>query len=201
MRPSASSPVPRYHVGSWPNASVAPHRLKSPSEPPAWNAKWRFPLRPCRRQCPQTAACSDNARRWPATSTARSRLSAPPQPTRRAPANVAPAVMPTKILSCCAKSRLHRSTSAFAIGMMRWMTFMSTASAVSFGMKSGVQPLLGVGFEGRVGGGGGPVGVALLRNFRFRTMARPAARTRPTARGNPIACRSVHRHRVRNESS
>src|SRR5208282_5109616 len=87
--------------------------------------------------------------------------------TRRAPANVAPAVMPTKIPSFCAKSRLRRSASAFwdrddAVDNIHFHRVRGQLRN-----EIGGPALQGMGFEGRVGGGGGTVRVALLRNPAF----------------------------------
>ena len=43
--------------------------------------------------------------------------------------------------------------------MMRWMTFIATASAVSFGMKSGVQPCIGCGLKAGCAVAGDPSGL------------------------------------------
>ena len=96
--------------------------------------------------CRQRAGCSDSARRYRAACTG---SSSPWRRRRRrnAPAKVAPEVMSTKIPSFCASSRLQRIASALAMRRMRSMTPVSTASPVSFGMKSGLQPCIGCGFQ------------------------------------------------------
>ena len=43
--------------------------------------------------------------------------------------------------------------------MMLWITFMATASAVSLGMKSGVQPCIGCGLKAGCGADGEPSGL------------------------------------------
>src|SRR6516225_8584779 len=70
--------------------------------------------------------------------------------TFSAPAKVAPALMPTKIPSFCASSTLHLIPSAPGIWTIRSITFISTASDLSFGMKSGVQPCKSAGNELRI---------------------------------------------------
>src|SRR6185295_4090706 len=64
-----------------------------------------------------------------------------------APANAAPEVMPTKIPSLAARSRLHRIASGPVIGSSLWILFGSTSPA-NLGTKSGVQPCRGWGFHG-----------------------------------------------------
>src|SRR5438270_120730 len=59
--------------------------------------------------------------------------------TLSAPAKVAPEVMPTKIPSFFARSWLQRIASAPAMRRILWITPRSTASPVSFGMKSGLD--------------------------------------------------------------
>jgi hypothetical protein len=119
----------RRQIGVW---------LKRPFEQPALNAKLSFPLHFI------SAGMSPNngVLRYRSPVSGSMQSTVPPfgasAHTRKAPANVAPAVMPTKIPSFCAKSRLQRSASALGMGMIRSMTCISTASAVSFGMKSGV---------------------------------------------------------------
>src|SRR5438874_10387704 len=76
-----------------------------------------------------------------------------------APAKVAPAVIPTKIPSLAASSLLSRIASGPAIGRMRSMTFIATASSVSLGMKSGVQPCIGCGLNEGCGAAGDPSGL------------------------------------------
>ena len=85
--------------------------------------------------------------------------------TRNAPANVAPEVMPTKIPSFVASSLLQRIASGPGMGKMRSMTLMATASPVSLGMKSGVQPCRGCGLKLGCGLAGVPSG--------FRTCSIP----------------------------
>ena len=79
--------------------------------------------------------------------------------TSSAPAKVAPAVIPTKMPSFCASSRLHFMASGPAIVMMRLITPMSTASPVIFGMKSGLQPCIGCGLNAALGLAGDPSGL------------------------------------------
>src|SRR4249920_2796817 len=79
--------------------------------------------------------------------------------TSSAPANVAPAVMPTKIPSFWASSRLHFMASGPATVIMRLITPMSTASPVIFGMKSGLQPCIGCGLNAALGLEGDPSGL------------------------------------------
>jgi hypothetical protein len=126
--------------------------------------------------------------------------------TCSAPAKVAPAVMPTKMPSFCASSWLHRIASAPGIVMMRSITFMSTASPVSFGMKSGLQPCIGCGLKAGCGAAGVPSGLrscacrwsaSARRPARTRRSWCPAAPWRARAR-RPSACR---RCRSRSPSS
>src|SRR5665811_1735782 len=79
--------------------------------------------------------------------------------TSSAPAKVAPAVMPTKMPSCCASALAFFIASAPAMVMMRLITPMSTASPVSFGMKSGLQPCIGCGLKAGLGLAGEPSGL------------------------------------------
>src|ERR1700690_2757024 len=67
--------------------------------------------------------------------------------TCSAPANVAPEVIPTKIPSFCASCLLQCMASAFAIVSTRSIRPELTASSVSLGMKSGLQPCSGCGFH------------------------------------------------------
>ena len=80
--------------------------------------------------------------------------------------------MPTKMPSFWASSRLQRMRVGVGNGMIRLMTFMSTASPVSFGMKSGRPALHRMRLEGRDGRRRRTVGVALLRRRRCRASAR-----------------------------
>ncbi len=124
----------------------------------------------------------------------------------RAPANVAPAVMPAKIPSFVARPPLHRSASALAISRMRSITPVSTASLVSFGMKSGVQPCIGCGLNAGWAPARGAVRVTLLR-FTVCEQRRVGRLTdndpgdRTLLRQNPrhtlqFAARSIARHPV-----
>src|SRR5262249_43120781 len=79
--------------------------------------------------------------------------------TSSAPANVAPAVMPTKMPSFCASSRLHFMASGPAMVRIRLITPISTASPVIFGMKSGLQPCIGCGLNAGLGLAGEPSGL------------------------------------------
>src|SRR5450631_2140420 len=84
-----------------------------------------------------------------------------------APARVPPEVMPTKMPSWIARSLLQRMASGPAIGRMRSMTFIATASSVSLGIKSGVQPCIGCGLNVGCGAAGVP--------SEFRDCAMPLA--------------------------
>ncbi len=65
--------------------------------------------------------------------------------TASAPASVAPAEMPTKMPSLVASSPHKRNASLPSIGMIASIILASTASSVSFGMKSGLQPCIKCG--------------------------------------------------------
>src|SRR3974377_283987 len=79
--------------------------------------------------------------------------------TSVATAKVPPAVMSTKIPSSCASERLHFIASAPAMVITRLITPVSMASAVSFGMKSGLQPCIGWGLNRGLGLAGEPSGL------------------------------------------
>src|SRR5664279_2085175 len=76
-----------------------------------------------------------------------------------APAKVAPAVMPTKMPSCCANALAFFMASAPAMVTICEITPVSTASAVIFGMKSGDQPCIGCGLKAALGLAGEPSGL------------------------------------------
>src|SRR3974390_3738797 len=78
--------------------------------------------------------------------------------TSVATAKVPPAVMSMKIPSC-ASERLHFIASAPAMVITRLITPVSMASAVSFGMKSGLQPCIGWGLNRGLGLAGEPSGL------------------------------------------
>ena len=63
----------------------------------------------------------------------------------KAPENVAPLEVPTKIPSFCASSCDSRIASAPLIGTIWCISFIETASSVSLGMKSGAQPCITCG--------------------------------------------------------
>src|ERR1700722_6554542 len=65
----------------------------------------------------------------------------------KAPARVAPAVMPTKMPSLVASSLLHFSASGPAIRSTLCSTWVSTTSPSNLGMKSGAQPCMGCGLN------------------------------------------------------
>ena len=104
--------------------------------------------------------------------------------TASAPAKVAPAVMPTKMPSFWASCLLQCIASAPAMVMMRSISFMSTASPVSFGMKSGLQPCIGCGLNAGCGAAGEPSGlrscsVPLRQHRRVRRLADDDLGVRP----------------------
>jgi hypothetical protein len=82
--------------------------------------------------------------------------------TCKAPANVAPAVMPTKMPSFCASSWLSRIASAPGDAQDAIDDLHLHASPVSFGMKSGVQPCMGCGLNAGMRRSGGPIRLARL---------------------------------------
>src|ERR1700724_2987287 len=82
--------------------------------------------------------------------------------TRNAPAKVAPEVMPTKMPSFCANSRLQRRASAPGIRRIRSMTPVSTITG-ELRDKIGAPPLHRMRLPSSVGCRGGPVTFALLR--------------------------------------
>ena len=65
---------------------------------------------------------------------------APTRTARARPRSVAPPEMPVKMPSFRASSRESRIASPPSTGTMRSTSFCASASSVSFGMKSGVQP-------------------------------------------------------------
>ena len=115
-------------------AVVAASSARSPAPPPS-----------CRPACPRTAACSGSARRCPAACTAPSSRRARRRIPAARPASVAPrgnadedaflarelARQPHRLAA------IHRHT--------RSTSFCATASSVSFGMKSGLQPCIRCG--------------------------------------------------------
>src|SRR5438552_17431026 len=66
---------------------------------------------------------------------------------RRAPAKVAPELMPTKIPSFWASSLLQRMASGLVTRRTLWMRLVLIASSASLGMKSGLQPCWGCGVQ------------------------------------------------------
>ena len=94
------------------------------------------------RRC--RAACRESSRPFGALQT-----------SQRA-AKVAPDLMPTKMPFLLARATTHLHRVRRGIVMMRSITFMSTASPVSFGMKSGLQPCIGCGFKAGCGAAGEP---------------------------------------------
>ena len=143
--------------------------------------------RSSRLGCRRTAACSDSARRCRAACTGWSRPSARrcrPAARRR---RWRPAVMPTKMPSFCASSRAaaHARRRRRSAGSRRSRP-VSTASSVSFGMKSGVQPCIGCGLKAGWRGRRRPVGIARLRRRRCPAAARRPARRRRSCVSGPL---------------
>src|ERR1700687_5042671 len=67
--------------------------------------------------------------------------------TCKAPANVPPEAMPTKMPSFFAISLLHLRASGLAMRKTWLMALEATASPVSLAMKSGLQPCVGCRFQ------------------------------------------------------
>ena len=65
--------------------------------------------------------------------------------TFSAPASVAPPEIPVKIPSLRAKARVNRKASSPLMGNTLSIHFASTASSVSFGIKSGLHPCIKCG--------------------------------------------------------